>query len=80
MTFEEIKRIPDLRIKVDDLTEQCFYVKMAMCGRISMDAGAKNYENIKGRYTEAEYKKALDKADKMIQNLDKYGIACAEWI
>lgn len=79
MTFEEIKQIPDLQIKVDDLTEQCFYVKMALCGRISDEAGEKNYNNIKGRYTEAEYKKALDKADKMIANLDKYGIACADW-
>ena len=80
MTFEEIKRIPDLQIKVDDLAEQCFYVKMACLGRISDKAGEKNYDNIKGRYTEAEYKQALDTADKMIENLDKYGVACADWI
>ena len=79
MTFEEIKQIPDLQIKVDDLTEQCFYVKMAILGRISDEAGEKNYNNIKGKYTEEEYKKALDKADRMIANLDKYGIACAQW-
>ena len=79
MTFDEIKKIPDLQIKVDDLTEQCFYVKMAILGRISDEAGEKNYNNIKGKYTEEEYKKALDKADRMIANLDKYGIACAQW-
>ena len=34
MTFEELQQIPDLQIEVDDLTEQCFYVKMAILGRI----------------------------------------------
>lgn len=80
MTFDEIKRIPELQIKVNDLAEQCFYVKMACLGRISDKVGEKNYNNIRGRYTEAEYKQALDTADKMIANLDKYGVACADWI
>lgn len=79
MTFDEIKQIPDLQIEVDDLTEQCFYVKMAIAGRISDDAGEKNYNNIKGKYTKEEYYEALKKADKMIQNIDKYGVACADW-
>ncbi len=79
MTFEEIKNIPELQIEVDDLTEQCFYVKMAMLGRISDAAGERNLNNITGKYAEGEYKKALDKADRMIANLDKYGIACADW-
>lgn len=80
MTFEEIKQIPDLQIEVDDLTEQCFYVKMAISGRISNEAGKKNYDNIKGKYTQEEYEIALDKADMMIENLDKYGVACAKWV
>ena len=79
MTFEEIKSIPELQIEVDELTEQCFYVKMSMLGRISAEAGEKNYNNIKGRYADGEYKKAFDKADRMISNIDKYGIACADW-
>ena len=79
MTFEEIKQIPELQIKVDDLAEQCFYVKMAIAGRISDEAGEKNYDNIKGKYTEEEYMEALDTADRMIANLDKYGVACADW-
>lgn len=79
MTFEEIKRIPELQVEVDDLTEQCFYVKMALIGRISDEAGKKNYDNIKGRFSEDEYLQALEKADRMISNLDKYGIACAQW-
>lgn len=79
MTFEDIKQIPDLQIEVDDLTEQCFYIKMAFLGRISDEAGERNWDNIKGRYSEDEYKKALAKAEKMIKNLDKYGVACADW-
>ena len=79
MTFNEIKNIPELQIKVDALTEQCFYVKMAILGRISDEAGEKNMENIRGKYPRGSYKEALDKADRMIANLDKYGIACAKW-
>ena len=79
MTFEEIQQIPDLQIEVDDLTEQCFYVKMAILGRISDEAGEKNYNNIKGKFSVDEFKMALTKAEKMIQNLDKYGVACADW-
>ena len=79
MTFEEIQQIPDLQIEVDDLTEQCFYVKMAILGRISDEMGEKNYNNIKGKFSEDEFKMALTKAEKMIQNLDKYGVACADW-
>ena len=80
MTFEEIKQIPDLQIEVDDLTEQCFYVKMAMKGRISDEVGERNYQNIRGKYPQGAYVDALRKADKMIQNIDKYGVACAQWI
>ena len=80
MTFNEIKNIPELQIKVDALTEQCFYVKMACLGRISDEAGEKNYNNIKGRYTKDEYDKAFSTANKMIENIDKYGVACADWV
>ena len=80
MTFEEIKQIPDLQIEVDDLTEQCFYVKMAILGRISDKVGKKNYDNIKGKFSEEEFYVALKKVDKMIDNIDKYGVACAQWV
>lgn len=80
MTFDEIKNIPDLQIEVDDLAEQCFYVKMACLGRISDEQGEKTFNNIRGRYTQEEYKAALDTADRLIANLDKYGVACADWI
>ena len=79
MTFEEIKQIPDLQIEVSDLAEQCFYVKMAILGRISDEAGEKNYDNIKGKYSKEEYKAALETADRLIANIDKYGVACAQW-
>lgn len=79
MTFEEIKRIPDLQIKVDGLAEDCFYLKMAALGRISKEVGERTIENIRGRYPVEEYEKALRTADKMIKNIDKYGIACADW-
>lgn len=80
MTKQQAAQIPDLQLQVDDLAEQCFYVKMALLGRISDDAGEKNYDNIKGRYTKEQYKQALDIADQMIDNLDKYGVPCADWL
>ena len=79
MTFDEIKRIPELQIEVNDLAEQCFYVKMAALGRISREAGEKTIDNIKGKYPVEDYEVALRTADKMIENIDKYGIACAAW-
>ena len=79
MTFDEIKQIPELQIEVDDLTEQCFYIKKAIAGRISDEAGERNWDNIKGKFTQKEYYEALNKAERMIANLDKYGVACADW-
>lgn len=80
MTFEEIRNIPDLQLEVTELAEDCFYVKMSSLGRISDEVGRKTYDRIKGRYSEEELKKALDTADKMIENINKYGVACAEWV
>jgi len=80
METKDVKRNQDLHIDVDSLTEQCFYIKMALKGRISDEAGEKNWNNIKGKYPKEVYLTAFNKADKMIANLDKYGVACAAWI
>lgn len=80
MTFNEIKSIPELQIEVNDLAEQCFYVKMAALGKISKEIGEKTLDNIKGKYPVEDYEVALRTADKMISNIDKYGIACAAWV
>ena len=79
MTKEQAKRIPELQINVDELTEECFYIKMALLGRISDEAGEKVWERVKGKYTQQEYLKAIQTATKMVENLDRYGTPCAAW-
>lgn len=77
MTFEDIKQIPDLQINVTDIVEDCFYYKMFLLGRLSLENGEKTEERLKGKYTQKELEEAFSTADQMICNLDKYGVAAA---
>ena len=81
MTFEEIKQIPDLQIEVTPIVEDAFYFIQSLEGSISDEAGIKAAERLQSEgYTKDEIRNALVSADKMIGNLKKYGVACAEWI
>lgn len=81
MTFEEIKQIPDLQIKVTPAVEDAFYFIHAAIN----DATALTEAQIKCRdrlikeYSKEEAHNAIDVALKMIGNIEKYGVACAEW-
>ena len=69
----------DLNIKVTPLVEDCFYLLLAINDEISEEQGAKVYDRIKGAWTKREYEEAFLTAQRMIENLKKYGVACAEW-
>lgn len=78
MTKEEALKIPNLNIEVDELTEDIFYWGMAQEGRISAENAEKSVNRIKS-YAEEIPLEVLKKAQKMMENIDKYGVACAEW-
>ena len=81
LTNEEIKRSKDLQIKVTPAVEDAFYFIHAAVH----DATALTEAQIKCRdrlikdYPQKEAHDAIDVALKMIGNIEKYGIACAEW-
>lgn len=80
MTFDEIIEIPDLQIDVTDVVEDCFYYKMFLLGRISLEAGMKAEERLMFKYTQKELENAFALADRMIDNIDKYGVAAASMV
>lgn len=80
MTFDEIREIPDLQIDVTDVVEDCFYYKMFLLGRISLEAGMKAEERLMFKYTQKELENAFALADRMINNIDKYGVAAASMV
>lgn len=79
MTKSEAALIPELQIHPNDLVEDCFYCRMAQQGKLSNEHGQKALERLKGKENDPCYKGAFIVADIMIQNLDKYGVACIDW-
>ncbi len=77
MTIDEIRELPELQIDVTGIVEDCFYYKMFLLGRLSLEAGVKAEERLKNKYTQQELENAYALADRMISNLDKYGVAAA---
>lgn len=77
MTFDEIREIPELQIDVTEIVEDCFYYKMFLLGRISLEAGMKAENRLMFKYTQKELEQAFAVADQMIENIDKYGVAAA---
>lgn len=79
MTRAEASRIPDLQISLaDPLLEDCFYYQMAKEGRIDGEHAEKairRMEKIDNEISVATIRKALQ----MIENLDRYGVPCADW-
>lgn len=76
MTLLEAIEIPELDIEVTDIVEDCFYYKMAMLGRISKEQGQLTENRLRGKYDKASLEKAFASADKMIDNIDRYGVPC----
>ena len=79
MTRNEALQIPELQIQPNDLVEDCFYYKLAKAGRLSEEQGKKALQRIQVHEDDPCYKGSLIVADMMIQNLDRYGVACAAW-
>lgn len=80
MTRQEALLIPDLDIKVTDLIEDAFYLKMAVDGKISEEEGQKAAARLHNKFGNSEQlTAALNTADDMIDNLHRYGVACAAW-
>ena len=97
MTFDEIKRIPDLQIEVTPAVEDAFYFlrgleadfpespdnetpeeydeRLSKFFDPSINAGKRL-----GELEETEKWQAVNSAYQMIDNLKKYGVACAEWV
>ncbi|MBR1402025.1 MAG: hypothetical protein IJ562_10705 [Prevotella sp.] len=79
MTRTEALSIPELQIHPDGLVEDCFYYRLAMQGRLSDEQGRKALERLKGHEDDPCYKGSFIVADMMIQNLDRFGVACIDW-
>lgn len=75
MSTEEALEIQDLQIPLTEIVEDCFYYKMFLLGRISLEQGIKAEDRLRHKYSQAELEKALATADKMIDNIDRYGVA-----
>lgn len=69
----------DLNIEVTPLIEDVFYVMLALDDKISSEQGEKIFNRIRGRYSEEEYYQAIVVARQMVNNIQKYGVACAAW-
>lgn len=69
----------DLQITLTPLVEHCFFVLLALDGKIPKEQGEKMCDALKGKYTEEEIKKGLDTAKRMVDNVEKYGVPCEEW-
>lgn len=81
MTFEEIKNIPDLQIEVNPAIEDAFYFLNGIENSVSdiNEAQILCGQRLHSVYSEEEAKDAIKKAYMMIDNIKKYGIACAAW-
>lgn len=80
MTKEEIKEIPKLQIEVTPIIEDAFHFLYGVekSKEEITDAQANCGKRLE-KYTREERLEAVHYAYQMIDNLEKYGIACAEW-
>ena len=79
MTKTEAEKIPALQIHPNGLLEDCFFYKMAVAGKLSDEQGRKAQERLKAYQSDPILNAALTIADLMLENLDKYGVACVDW-
>ena len=79
MTKQEALQIPELQIHPNGLVEDCFYYRLAQAGRLSDEQGQKALQRLKGKESDPCYKGSFIVADLMLQNLDRYGVACIDW-
>lgn len=81
MTFDEIKQIPDLQVEITPAVEDAFYFLYGVITKAGNATEAQEHcgEHLKGYPLDVQ-KQAIADAMKMVDNLEKYGVACAAWI
>ena len=79
MTKQEAEKIKDLCVDVDELTEDCFYLRLAVDNRISKEAVSGAVSRLNNLGQPQKVADAYIESGKLVNNLDKYGIPCAAW-
>lgn len=85
MTRQEALQIPDLCIKVTPLIEDFFYSMLEGKGEIKHSGANDRIKTLAEDYTNGKVKElppfmqAVDAAKQMYDNLQRYGVACADW-
>lgn len=85
MTKQEALQIPDLCIEVTPLIEDFFYAMLEGKGEIQHSGANDRIKTLAEDYTRGKVKElppfmqAVEMAEKMYDNLQKYGVACADW-
>lgn len=80
MTKQEALLIPDLQIEVTPAIEDAFYFLQGVEKREDdMTDAQVNAGKRLEKYTRDERMEAIHYAYQMLDNIDKYGIACAQW-
>ena len=85
MTKQEALQIPDLCIEVTPLVEDFFYSMLEGKGEIQHSGANDRIKTLAEDYTSGKVKElppfmqAVEMAEKLYNNLQKYGVACADW-
>ena len=85
MTKQEALQIPDLCIEVTPLVEDFFYSMLEGKGEINHSGANDRIKTLAEDYTSGKVKElppfmqAVEMAEKMYNNLQRYGVACADW-
>lgn len=80
MTRKEAIKIPELHIAPNGLIEDCFFSKMAEMGMLSDEQAAGANERLKKQKDNPNFAASVIVADLMVNNVEKFGVACIEWI
>lgn len=82
MTKQEALEIPSMRINVTPFVEDCFYALLGQLGMLSKERAEKALINVAKDDNKKDlelYYKGMLIAGTMIENIKKYGVACADW-
>lgn len=78
MTKYEARGIEDLQISPNELEEDLFYWELAGRGIIPDEHAKKAIDRMK-TYTDEIPQESLQKVKQMVDNVEKYGVACYGW-
>jgi len=78
MIKAEARTIKELQIHPTELEEDLFYYEMAKRGHIPSEHATKAIKRIEKDWSDIPMKH-LKVATRMVNNVEKYGVACADW-